>query len=97
MWKRENQKVLDYDVCFLYYFAVELVEDAVKLDTDMHAFDAEPSESSLQSTMSQKGKEHPQVHVESIGSLIKKVLDLHGSFIFPFSFSGFFIFSMNHR
>jgi hypothetical protein len=77
--------------------AVELVEDAVKLDTDMHALDAEPSESSLQSTMSQKGKERPLVHVESNGSLIKKVLDLHGSFVFSSAFSCIFIFSMNHR
>ena len=52
---------------------IEFVEHAAILNMDMQATSENLSESPAQSTKTQKGKEHPQLHALSSESKIKKV------------------------
>ena len=61
-----------------------LVEHAAELNLDMQVLGQDISESPMQNTNSNKGKEWSQRHVQSSDSKIKKVFILENSFSFFF-------------
>jgi carbonic anhydrase len=57
------------------YMAIGLVDHTATLNMDKQVLAEDISQSPIQSTDSHKGKEHPQLHIQSSDSKIKKVRD----------------------